>query len=320
MITKSEALRLGMPIGDPFGGPAYGELNMPFAIGPSVAAAAASIGTAATLGTAASIGTAALATASAIGTIAAVAGTVMSVVGLVTGDNDLIKLGGIIGIAGGVTSLASGALAGATGLAATTAAQTATQTAAQATQAPAQTGAQAMQAATKAITPQGLVNLPQNIVNPPSVSGGLLANAEQAITPTMTTPIAPTTTAVNSAASAALDNAAIGNAAFNNPTTLGKDVLDTTKVPKQTKSFFDKMVSFADKHPYITLGIAQTVAGGISGMVQAASDQEKLDYQRGVDDWKYTNVNTPGRSRATVNVPANTRTTPTSFTKKGTLT
>jgi hypothetical protein len=109
-FSRRQMDQMGMPIGNPHK-PPFNRKEMPFFIGPAVAAASVAISAAAAAGTMAAIGTAALATIGAIGTIAAVAGTAMSVVGMVTGDKGLMKIGAIVGLAGGVASLASGAIA-----------------------------------------------------------------------------------------------------------------------------------------------------------------------------------------------------------------
>lgn len=134
-MTRQDILRMAIhselaPY-DAFRGPAYGERNMPFIIGPAVGAASAAIGVAAAAGTAASIGAAAVATVGAISAIATVAGLAMSVIGMATGNKSLMKIGMYVGLAGGIGSLATmGANAGlnatsATYQAATTAAKAA---------------------------------------------------------------------------------------------------------------------------------------------------------------------------------------------------
>lgn len=84
--------------------------SMPFIIGPAVGAAAAAIGVAAAGATLATVGAAALATVAAVGAIATVAGLAMTVVGAITGNKSLMKIGGIVGIAGGIAGLGSMAI------------------------------------------------------------------------------------------------------------------------------------------------------------------------------------------------------------------
>lgn len=112
-LSISRALARDFPIGDPFGGPTYGDRNMPFIVGPAIGAAAASIGVAAAGATLATVGAAALSTVTAIGAVATAVGLTMSVVGMATGDKNLTKIGMYVGLAGGVAGLATwGASAG----------------------------------------------------------------------------------------------------------------------------------------------------------------------------------------------------------------
>lgn len=95
--AETRAMAAEHPIGDPTGGPAYGEKNDPI----SAAISIASMG----------------ATYAAAGTFAAMtvmqgitfAGAALSLVGNVTGNKSLMKLGMVAGIAGGIGALAEGA-------------------------------------------------------------------------------------------------------------------------------------------------------------------------------------------------------------------
>ena len=82
---------------DAFGGAAYGKKEMPFAITAGIAAGSA-------LAAGAVVGTAA--TAAAIGAVVAgtavAAGLTMTIVGMATGDKELMKIGGYVGLAGGI--------------------------------------------------------------------------------------------------------------------------------------------------------------------------------------------------------------------------
>lgn len=122
-LAVSRAWSADMPIGDPTGGPAYGERNMPLV---AVAAAAYAAGTIATVG---------IAAMSALEIISAV-GAIASGIGVVTGNEKLAKIGGIIGLAGGVGAFAQnqGWLAGASDMA-KTGTEVATSAATQGTQA-----------------------------------------------------------------------------------------------------------------------------------------------------------------------------------------
>jgi|694.fasta_scaffold00571_31 hypothetical protein len=83
--AMTRAWSLDAPIGDPFGGPAFGERNEPV--------------------------TAFFAVATAFETIAAI-GAVVSVVGMVTGNSDLAKIGGVMGLVGGFGTMAQGGMFG----------------------------------------------------------------------------------------------------------------------------------------------------------------------------------------------------------------
>ncbi len=126
VITKREAEFLGIAVGMPY----RFKRDMPFIIAPAIGTAAAAIGAAAATATLATVGAAAVATIGAIGAVATVAGIGMSVVGMITGDKDLMKIGGIVGLAGGVGSIASGLALGAGGLSAAASADVAAATAA----------------------------------------------------------------------------------------------------------------------------------------------------------------------------------------------
>jgi hypothetical protein len=132
-LSISKALAKEHPVGDPFGGAAFGERNMPFFIGPAIGAAVATIGAVGTTvaaGSAAALSgvavgavtatTAAISVVSAIATVVTVVGTVLTVVGAITGNEKLLKVGGIMALAGGVTSLAT---AGASALTSASAAE-----------------------------------------------------------------------------------------------------------------------------------------------------------------------------------------------------
>jgi len=92
-LAVSRAMATEYPVGDPFGGPAYDERRMPL-----VAIVGAAFGGAALMGT--------FGTLSVWGTIAAI-GAVTAGIGVVTGNQDLVKIGGVMGLVGGVGSLAT---------------------------------------------------------------------------------------------------------------------------------------------------------------------------------------------------------------------
>lgn len=108
-VAVSRAMSVEYPVGDPFGGPAFGERNMPV-----VAIAAGAMGAAslvAAAGTAAGI----VGTLGIAGTVAAV-GAVVGAVGVITGNKTLTKIGSVMGLVGGAVG-AIDAVMGATGTA-----------------------------------------------------------------------------------------------------------------------------------------------------------------------------------------------------------
>ena len=96
-MTRSvaRALQSEYPVGDPFGGPAYGEKTEVFS---ALAAVVSWMAGAEVVITAVTVFQA----------IAAV-GIISSVAGLVTGNEDLIKFGSVVGIVGGIGAFAAGA-------------------------------------------------------------------------------------------------------------------------------------------------------------------------------------------------------------------
>lgn len=88
-LSMSRALAAEFPMGDPFGGPAYGERNAP------VIAVAAAIGSI-------SAGAAAIAAGSMLVGGAMIAGGVLSIAGTVSGNSKLSKIGGLLSLAGGI--------------------------------------------------------------------------------------------------------------------------------------------------------------------------------------------------------------------------
>lgn len=94
-LSVSRAWSAEVPVGDPCGGPAYGERNMPLV---AVVAAAASTYTLATVG---------IAAMSAFQVVAAV-GAIASGIGAITGNEKLTKIGGVVSLVGGVGAFAQG--------------------------------------------------------------------------------------------------------------------------------------------------------------------------------------------------------------------
>lgn len=100
MITKHDQLRMAIHAElapyDAFGGAAYGKKEMPFAISAGIAAGSAMAAGAAI--TAAGV-------AAVVAGTAVAAGLTMTIVGMATGDKELIKIGGYVGLAGGIAGM-----------------------------------------------------------------------------------------------------------------------------------------------------------------------------------------------------------------------
>lgn len=95
--AQTRAMAAEHPVGDPTGGPAYGEKNDPISAAISIASMGASYAAANTF--------AAMTVLQGI----TFAGAALSLVGNVTGNKSLMKLGMVVGIAGGIGALAEGA-------------------------------------------------------------------------------------------------------------------------------------------------------------------------------------------------------------------
>lgn len=260
-----------MPIGNPYAPENKFDrtYQLPFIVGPAVAGAATAISAAAAAGTAAAIGSAVVATASAIGAIATVAGLAMTVVGAITGDEDLMKIGGYVGLAGGVTGLATSAISGATS-AATTAAtegvkagtqaagQAATQATTSAASNVANVGSKVAETATQAIQPSitsaGTDIVGKSIQGATQPAGGLLGEAgKAALTPTSMSELPKL-------------GADIGTNAGN---------VGLQQAPTQTASFFDQLMQ-----PTNLLEIGKIGAGALSGMNKSDQFDRTLELQQ----------------------------------------
>lgn len=99
-VEQSRRLAVEMPVGDPYGGVAYGKRQMPVI---AVVAAAASFVAGASALVAGAAGLAALSAG------AMVVGGALTVIGTISGNSKLAKIGGILSLAGGIGSLATGA-------------------------------------------------------------------------------------------------------------------------------------------------------------------------------------------------------------------
>lgn len=323
-LSASIAGHLDIPIGDPFGGPAYGERNMPFIVGPSVAAAATAIGAAAAAGTAAAVGAAAMATVSAIAAVATVAGVAMTVVGAITGDKDLMKIGAMVGIAGGVTGLATGAFGA--GTAAASEAATAGDVAASSTVPLGTTTAHGgllgggTTAMSNAITPAFSSVSTQAM----SATPALTATAGESALSTLGTvgqvgslgsaaykAVAPSSSGTSaSAPSTYIPPDSLANAGANAPSmpvTIGASAPDAPNIGGNEKtegSYFDELMSpknMASLTGPALVGIGTGVIQGMGKDTQADYqnklvniNQSELDLKKMQDERDYANANTQG--------------------------
>lgn len=203
----------------------------------------------------------------------------LTIVGAVTGDSDLLKIGGIVGLAGGATGLAISGAASLTAQA--TAAATAT-----------------TEAATAAVPAA-------NVGATEAAQGGLLSaskTAVDAITPTTLTnvsaqPVANAATAASNAASTASLGTA-GSAALETVVPATKAVTD---VATQSTSFFDSLLT-----PQNLLEVGKIGAQMVSGSAQEEMannrlekqqelEREKLAYEKDKYNTQMTNINSPAK-------------------------
>ncbi len=97
-VGQSRIYALDNPVGDAFGGPAFGQRNMPVV---AIAMAAGSFAAGATAIAAGATGFAAVAAG------AMMVGGALTIVGTVTGNAKLAKIGGILSLAGGIGTMAN---------------------------------------------------------------------------------------------------------------------------------------------------------------------------------------------------------------------
>lgn len=103
-LTRRDTEFIGLPVGNAFSGAPFKQKLMPF--GPLIGAFAA-------IGTAATVASTVTAVVGAVAMTAAYAGVAMTVVGLATGDKELMKIGGIVGLAGAGVGMMTGGIAAA---------------------------------------------------------------------------------------------------------------------------------------------------------------------------------------------------------------
>lgn len=272
---------------------------MPFFVGPALAAAGTAIAGAAAAGTAAAIGSAAVASFSALATVATAAGIAMTVVGAVTGDKELMHIGGYVGLAGGVGSLATSVLAP-TVTALTSGSAAAAQGAAQtaATGTAAATGEAAIAKGLQATIPKTFSGLGEGAASGGGNSTSLTAGMAKSITPAFgeITPsvaaTAPSTGILGSAAPTAATQGAITGAgvAANVTKTAGDSVLQAPGT-QPGGGFFDFLKSADNK---------AVIAGGLQAVGSYMSDnqanqlaRDKFNVEQQHYNRQLANTNTP---------------------------
>lgn len=302
---------------DPFGGPAYGKREMPFAaIGTAIGAGLSAVAGAATaigatslggalgtLGAAASFGAGAVTAGSLIGAVATVAtwvGVGMTVVGAVTGDSDLMKIGGIVGLAGGVVGMGVSAInAGSSATAAATESTTGATTATTASKSAADTAFSnasnpaVQEAATQAATQSS-----------PVLTAGANNMASQAFNAAT-----PGAGIVGQTANVASPILSAGTEAAKSPIITTTDqtvnnIKNITKVDNQSSGFFDSLTSPTGTE-LIKVGSSMLQGSAQEDMnkdyIKAKQQiwQNKLDFEKQQYETMMQNANTQGQMNLT---------------------
>jgi len=278
-LSVSRQLAGDFPVGDPFGGAAYGERNMPFIIAPAFAA----------VGTAVAAGAGAMAVAgavvTAVGAVATVAGIGMTVVGAITGNESLMKIGGYVGLAGGVAGLAGMGVSAMASTASAAAATTAT------TNATINAG---VEGAKGAITPTfqsaGGVAMDATAKGAQSVMPGF---GSQAAGNALYAPVSASGAGLSGATQAAALNGTGVNLAGNVASSTG--AASTASVaPTVEPGFFSSMLEGAPTSAkWDAIGIIGKGVVGMMGDDGAENDKRKLDYQIMESERKWADQNTP---------------------------
>jgi hypothetical protein len=292
-LSISRALAKEHPVGDPFGGPAYGDRNMPFFIGPAIGAAAATVGavgtTVAAGSAAAAAGvavgavtatTAAISVVSAIATVVTVVGTVLTVVGAVTGNEKLLKVGGYMALAGGVAGFAASGASALTTAGAEATKSTIATAGKKGLEKGLETGLEkGLKTGAKAAVETGFV--PPNSVPVPAATGtqsssGLLNQVPISGVETGFTPFPPTEAATKAATSAIKQGVEkpAGSTLFD---TLGKWATKGATEIKDNKE--------------IAVGLLGVTGNVIEGAAKGAAAQEKLDYERQIEQDRLNRLN-----------------------------
>jgi hypothetical protein len=297
MISRKQMDQMGMPVGNPHK-PPFNRREMPFFIAPAIAGVAAASGFVATT----------LAVINVVGVIASVAGTAMSVVGMVTGDKSLMKLGAIVGLAGGVTSLASGAVAslasggefafGTAGIESANAANAASAASA-AQNAGLGLAANSTNALQNAVTPQ-LANV-GDATQITTGLGGQVGQMGQGITPTFESGLVGQAsghgllgTAAQSGAFATAAPVSSGLMTADQVATL-TPTLNSTIAGTGSSGFFDKLVADMTPKDYLLMG-GSVVSGGMQAVKENqanAAEQQQYEYKQAQRNTRLKNINTP---------------------------
>lgn len=268
--AMTRAMAFDHPIGDPTGGPAYGEKNDPIS-------AIISIGTMFT----ASAGFTAFASMTLLQGMA-FAGAAISLVGNVTGNKSLSKIGAVVGLVGGIGSLAEGAgwidktssLGDTFGSAA-----------------PAATGGTEALVGTQSVTPvaNGVVANPvaaeglggleaAGTGTPPPVdlSAGPAAVAPSAAAPTTELAGGAPNLAAESVVAPAAAPAAAPAPAVAQPAAAGFDATASegslAKIaPPADQSYMEQFSAFAQKNPMAAYGLINVGAQAVGGIADSLS-------------------------------------------------
>lgn len=288
-LSISRALAKEHPVGDPFGGPAYGDRNMPFFIGPAIGAAAATVGavgtTVAAGSAAAAAGvavgavtatTAAISVVSAIATVVTVVGTVLTVVGAVTGNEKLLKVGGYMALAGGVAGFAASGASALTTAGAEATKSTIATAGKKGLEKGLETGLEkGLKTGAKAAVETGFV--PPNSVPVPAATGtqsssGLLNQVPISGVETGFTPFPPTEAATKAATSAIKQG-------VEKPA--GSTLFDT----------LGEWATIVGENKEIAVGLLGVTGNVIEGAAKGAAAQEKLDYERQIEQDRLNRLN-----------------------------
>ena len=287
-LAVSRAWSAEMPVGDPFGGPAYGEKN-----GPAVALIGAGMSI---YGGMAIMGTSAL-----MGGLM-IAGGVMSGLGAITGNKTLSQLGMVAGLAGGVGQFFSSGGFEAMGKAfdANGLSGVADQfTGAADFRMPGENsfsgleiGGEGVGAATPnvtGITADSIVNTPSQALHPSSggAFGNRASDGGSLIAPAGSTPeaalnatLAPVTPAGNNLSLEGLG----GTPQTQYPNSFNKLPLEGVTSKPGIMGGLGKVGEFIEKHPMAAAMGAQVLGNGVTGAVTASAAEDKLKAEEPLRD------------------------------------